>query len=295
MSNNVSDSTQTIADLLQPFNESVASRFLKCGQDFVVLECNNCKRLHTLSINCGLRICKSCTKKRWSKLHKKYSPLVRSKNPKTLSLLTLTIKNLVYLDSNVIHRLITHFVNFRRRTYVKNRLKGGLWCIEIKGTRGNYNLHVHCIIESKWFNKPSMQEAKQISIPERLNKTKNIQSKEDLVKYSGRDIGQITLSAIWENITGDPVIDIRRIKSTKEALRYVLKYVTKPPDLEAPEDFVDFLIAFYSIPMLKTFGSFYHAVILFTPRLICYQCNSSTWKVIAFSWQLIFPQDIRAP
>ncbi len=281
----VCDERQKVADSLRLFSSHLADRFTKCGQDFVVLECNNCKRLHTLSIDCGLRICDVCTRKRWSKLNKKYSPLVKSRNIRQLSLLTLTIKNLLSLDSKVIRNLIEHFVNFRRRSYVKKRLLGGLWCIEIKGTKGNYNLHIHCIIEHRWFGRPSKQEAKQIQIPERLNETKNIRSKDDLVQYVGKDIGQITLSAIWENLTGDPVIDVRRIKSAKDALRYVLKYVTKPPDLEAPEDYVEFLISFFGIPMLKTFGSWFHAVILIKPRLICYQCNSSSWTVVMFSWQ----------
>jgi hypothetical protein len=164
--------------------------------------------------------------------------------------------------------------------------------MEIKGTRGNYNLHIHCVIEHKWFGRPSKQEAKQIQIPERLKETKNITSKTDLVRYEGKDIGQITLSAIWEEISGDPVIDIRRIKSAKDALKYILKYVTKPPDLEAPSDYVNFLIAFFGIPMLKTFGSWFHAIILITPRLICFQCNSSSWTVVMFSWQQNIIQDI---
>jgi hypothetical protein len=277
---------QSVASSLRLFSSHLADRYEKCGQDFVVLECRNCHRLHTLSISCGLRICGVCTRKRWSKLHKKYAPLVRSRNPRQLSLLTLTIKNLESLDSNVIHTLIENFVNFRRRIYVKRRLLGGLWCIELKGSAGNYNLHLHCIIEHQWFGKPTKQEAKQIEIPPRLNETKGIGSKSDLVNYQGKDAGQLTLSAIWEGLSGDPVIDIRRIRSAKQALKYVLKYVTKPPDLEAPEDFVKFLVAFRAIPMIKLFGSWYHAIILIKPRLVCYQCNSSSWTVVMFSWQL---------
>lgn len=290
------DTGLAIARILRLFNPHLADRYENCGTEFVVLECGSCKRLHTCSLNCGLRICETCTKKRWSKLHKKYAPLVRSKNPRQLSLLTLTIKNIPILDSKIIHSLIENFMNFRRRSYVQKRLLGGLWCIEIKGTRGNYNLHIHAIIEHKWFGKPSKSETFNIKIPKRLTETKGIISTKDLLNYSEKDSGQVMLSILWENITGDPIIDIRRIKSSKEALRYVLKYVTKPPCLETPEDMVEFLIAFYTTPMLKLFGCWYHAVILIMPGLICLMCGCSNWNRVLFSWQIVnWDAEIRAP
>jgi len=273
-----------IARILRFCNSHLADRFANCGTDFVVLECKNCKKLHTFSLNCGLRICKVCTEKRYSKLRKRYGALIRAKNPRQLSLLTLTIKNVQTLDSNTIHNLIENFVTFRRRRYVQKRLKGGLWCIEIKGSKGNFNLHIHIIIESKWFGRPTKSEISNISIPERLTTTKGVSSKEDLLNYTGKDIGQIMLSAIWEEIAGDPVVDIRRVRSGKEALKYVLKYVTKPPNLETPEDFVEFLFAFFSIPMLKLFGAWYNAVVLVKPRLMCLACGGTYFTVIMFSW-----------
>lgn len=299
MSDSVRDSTfsEAIADSLWFFRPALAQKFLNCGTDFIVLECKNCNTLHTFSLDCGLRICEVCTKKRWSKLNKKYAPLVRSKNPKKLSLLTLTIKNLKELNKNSIHQLINYFVTFRHRRYVKKRLSGGLWTLEIKGTRGNYNLHIHSLIEHNFYGRPSKYEVQNLKIPERLKDTKGIVTKKDLLTYTGHDIGQIMLSIIWSNISGDPVIDIRRVDDSKEAFRYILKYVTKPPDLDTPQDFADFLIAFYATPMIKLYGSWYNALIILKPFLVCMHCGFSNWKIIMFSWDLkAYPNiEIRGP
>jgi hypothetical protein len=156
--------------------------------------------------------------------------------------------------------------------------------MEVKGTKGNYNLHIHAVIEHVFFGRPSRREASE-KLPERLTITKGIATKQDLLDYSEKDIGQIMLSAIWENITGDPVIDIRRVRSHKDALRYVLKYVTKPPCLETPEDFVEFIMAFSCIPMLKTFGSWYNTINLPKLFLVCKNCDSiMSWRIVDASW-----------
>jgi hypothetical protein len=281
----VSDFELALTNSLQSLSIRLAERFSNCGADFVVIECSNCGTRHTLSVNCGLRICQGCTAKRYTKLYSKYRNLLQSKHPGKLSLLTLTIKNVATLDRNIVKTLIQSFLKFRRRTYVKKRLIGGLWCMEVKGTAGNYNLHIHAVIEHIYFGRPSRREASQISIPERLAETKGISSRQDLLNYSEKDIGQIILSAIWQDITTDPVIDIRRVRSHKDALRYVLKYVTKPPDLEAPKDFVEFLMAFSCIPMLKTFGSWYNAIEFPKLFIMCMNCNSiMSWRIVDASW-----------
>jgi len=68
-------------------------------------------------------------------------------------------------------------------------------------------------------------------------------------------IPQAALSSVWEDLTGAPVVDVRR--GDQEALRDVVGYVCKPPEFESVEAQIDYLTTLKGRQLLQPFGSLY--------------------------------------
>lgn len=109
----------------------------------------------------------------------------------------------------------------------KELVEGGVYGIDILQTEenedGTYNVHIHAICEMPY-------------------------------------IPQAALSSVWEDLTGAPVVDVRRIEEggefdSESALAEVLGYVTKPPEFESLEDEVEYLTALKGARMIQPFGS----------------------------------------
>ncbi|MDN4015316.1 hypothetical protein QX233_22970, partial [Chryseobacterium gambrini] len=81
-------------------------------------------------------------------------------------------------------------------------------------------------------------------------------------------IPQAALSSVWEDLTGAPVLDVRRIEErgdldTESALAEVIGYVTKPPEFESVADEVEYLTALKGSRLVQPFGSLHGN----TPRI----------------------------
>lgn len=57
------------------------------------------------------------------------------------------------------------------------------------------------------------------------------------VLQKGNYIAQTELSHLWHRLAGAYIVDIRRIKQPKEAIRYVTKYMLKAPQILVKADF----------------------------------------------------------
>ena len=73
---------------------------------------------------------------------------------------------------------------------------------------------------------------------------------------------------MWEDLTGAPVLDVRRIEErgdldAESALSEVIGYVTKPPEFESVAEEVEDLTALKGSRLVQPFGSLHGN----TPRI----------------------------
>jgi hypothetical protein len=107
-------------------------------------------------------------------------------------------------------------------------------------------------------------------------------------------IPQAALSSLWEDITGDPVVDVRRIydrssrESVAEALEETVGYATKPPEFEEIDDELDFTEGVKGCPSTHPFGSLHGAGNTEVGSLICSNCERQP-----FSWNHVGVVDER--
>jgi len=286
------DMSSIIESALEVYNLNWLSRFKSCGKLFIGLRCSNCGKPLAIPSTCKLRVCPSCSKKIASKLFRKYLPLFKGLiRCGLLSLLTLTIRNIYNMEIGII-KLKKCIHEFLKKRYVRKRIIGGIYAIEVKeDENGWFNIHVHFLIVHKYFGRPSKSEIRHLKIPSRLQDI----SKDDLINnsyiYINGDkvaVGQLVLSAFWEQISGDPVIDIRRVRSPKAGLRYVLKYVLKPPRFSTVEAYVEFLRAFKHKPRVVPLGGCRGSVIEEKYKLKCDYCGSSSFVFV----RLLYGEEI---
>jgi hypothetical protein len=101
------------------------------------------------------------------------------------------------------------------------------------------------------------------------------------------------LSKDWKDITGDSyIVDLRAVTSVKDGLRYLLKYVSKPPQLwgeneglsamEKEERREDFNSAMKGVRTVQPFGKLYGELTLDLPDVACPQCGAHEWVTWEF-------------
>jgi hypothetical protein len=102
-------------------------------------------------------------------------------------------------------------------------------------------------------------------------------------------IPQAALSSVWEDITGDPVIDVRRIYdrgegSAANALEETVGYAVKPPEFESLEDRVAFVEDTKGVPLVHPFGSLHGAAEDGAGELLCGRCEIAPpwWEYLGY-------------
>lgn len=186
---------------------------------------------------CGFRICNYCSKVRANFYYNQFIDYLKTKNiprffnGKGLRFMTLTIKNVKNLIKGI-NKFYDSFTKLKRRSYFKDKIKGGIGTLEIKeGKDGLWNIHGHFIIDSKYLDMKSH------------------------LKKEGTDS---KLVQEWKHCTKDRgILDVRKIKDYERSLGYVLKYLTKGiKDLSIKEK-VKFFKLTYKRRLIFTFGNFY--------------------------------------
>jgi hypothetical protein len=174
-----------------------AKRYIECSRFAVRYECQGADHHQLFSpAYCDLRFCPRCAPRQYARLMEKYLGVVKgiSKKPRrafAFRELTLTTKNTGILSSEQI-------LKFNRdvRKTLKILMKGvsgwgALLCDEVGFN--NTNLHGHILFFGPYFT-------------------------------------QERLAAVWQEVSGDLVVYIRKAHTDgPRALRHLLKYVSKPP------------------------------------------------------------------
>lgn len=150
------------------------------------------RKVRVISNACRDRWCYFCSLAKASKVADQLQKWVKTLNSPKLLTLTLT-HNDDPLDEQI-DRLYRHFRNFRRAGFVQASWSGGAYFAQItwNDEKAQWHPHIHAIVD-------------------------------------GHYIPQRRLSNLWRSITHDSrVVDVRAVRDTRGAVKYVSRYVSRP-------------------------------------------------------------------
>jgi hypothetical protein len=264
-----------------------AERFCRCGSDFAVSACQPCRYDFRTPVSCNSRLCSKCGRRIVKRLQEPLEKMLRSLPKRKgwgLMLVTLTTTTDRYDGLPVrkdYRRLQRETADFFRLYY------------------GKYEAHMTArgrVIETKQRYAYERNElGKRVKIPRRpiIRQGRN-GLVEDWRVYRGAGviatmelgtrkgtnragelnnnlhthalvwapyISQKRLSESWHKITGDSyIVDVRSVRSIKQAVWYVLKYMSKPPALESYAELANFAESAKGSRRIKTSGEFYRSL-----------------------------------
>jgi hypothetical protein len=154
---------------------------------------------------------------------------------------------------DLVRRLQREYVNYEYETITGTHvgknipmgelIDGGLYGIDVKQVGPmEWNVHAHILVDSAY-------------------------------------IPQAALSAVWEDITGDPVVDVRRIyergseQSVRDALQETVGYAVKPPEFEDLDDELEYIEDAKGCPDVHPFGDLHGAGDSDAGALRCSNCE----------------------
>lgn len=175
-------------------SHSQRQRFADCGRLTFVLREREGQRHYKLAGNyCRNRWCVPCGTSRSRAVAKAMEGCFVATR---LRFVTLTLRSSTEPLTELIERLYVAFRKLQRSQLWYSRVDGGIAFLEVKYSeaKGGWHPHLHVIVKGKY-------------------------------------LPQKPLSQLWFQITGDSfVVDVRAVKQTSEAFRYVTKYASKPTD-----------------------------------------------------------------
>lgn len=152
----------------------------------------HCGKELSVPLYCGCRFCPVCNRARLARIRSRIAFILdKARQDPTfqLKMITLTIRNQAAVSDGV--RVLTKsFRRLRAKQAWKSRIRGGLYVIEVTGIPGHYHVHLHVLVDLRFF-------------PVRL------------------------LSKIWSQVAPGKIVHIKRLP-VHAALVYITKYLTKP-------------------------------------------------------------------
>lgn len=199
--------------------ENRAGRLASCGA-CPMLSVREDGTTHTHPGLCRDRLCPTCARSRSVTLANRTRELIAKADAVRLVTLTLRQNDEPLLDQ--LARLRECWKRLRRTLFWKNAVRGGVYGIEVKWNKkdGRWHPHLHALVTGSFLDQP-------------------------------------TLSAVWEDITGDSfIVDVRFVHDRAKGADYVSKYVAKGSSVEDwPEDRIcEFANAMHGQRLLQTFG-----------------------------------------
>lgn len=179
---------------------------------------------------CRDRWCAVCATRRGNTIAAR---ILNDRDPHNLRFLTLTLRILPRGEAQpgeagslkyALDRLYSCFRRLRGLALWKDAVTGGAAFTEVKWSHNSlgWHAHIHAILEGRYIPHPKLKEA-------------------------------------WHRITGDShVVDIRKVRTTSNAVNYVTRYVTKAWDRATernPNLLAEAVVALGSRRMVNTFGT----------------------------------------
>jgi len=207
----------------------------------ITLYCGDHGHIKIIKLKCSDRTCQECRDKTYLRLLKGWFKLAENmSHPK---LMTLTIKNTLDLKREYIRTLRDQFIRLLHRKYYKDRIIGGLYVLELVNTGNGWHIHIHALIDTK-------------------------------AGYDGILL-QEKLSRDWLAITGDSmVVDIRKVLSPRGGLKYILKYLTKAPQINGENELYNEVLK--KTRLIQTFGRLYGSKAE-KLKMLCPECGCDWW------------------
>jgi hypothetical protein len=221
-------SKEKLVKLLKRVGEIDLSERVKiCGQKWSVISCGSHVISRHPNHSCDSRLCPFCAQKRSRKIQKKYLPIIseflkvgKKTTPVHLVLTQAHRKSETLKESR--KRLMVSFKKLQRREFWQRHFRGGLYAFESTLTDTGHHAHLHILaFRTRFFD---------VSI----------------------------LRAEWLKITGDSVnVWIDRITDISSGCREILKYVSKPMDIEkyTPKNLLE-MLELKGARLFGTFGTF---------------------------------------
>lgn len=178
-------------------------------------------QVRVASKQCHVRWCPFCSSARQGFLTAQVASWLEPvEHPK---LLTVTLKHSTAPLAWQIKNLYKSFIKFRKRSYLKKRIAGGVWFFQIKKSKTDrlWHPHIHAVISGDYLNHDK-------------------------------------LSKLWQNITlTSRVVDIKSIKDKDNAIRHVARYAATPSalaDLDL-DDACELVSAMKGLRLVGTWGT----------------------------------------
>jgi len=258
-----------ISELFEKGRGLMAQRYARCNSGVFYVEFKNSDQEHIFPrATCDVRICrcKACVGRRKNRLYKRFAPtLAKLYNPHPRSALNLRAMTLTadlkFTSKDDVKQMFSWYREFLKLKPVKKRILSSIPAVHLDGSR----IHMHIIYHGFYFPKHE-------------------------------------LSALWLQVSGFPIVDISAIKDLDQelssnslesfqayndvpaakaegvyrCLRYIVKYLVKPADLEHMEtsDKVFLLQELYNVRLINPHGKHFRGI---------KDVISSSWSYVGIS------------
>ena len=218
-----------------------------CNREFLTLHCMKCGYWHRILSGSKDRTCPACSYELYLRAYRRYKAIMDGCS--NLKRLTLTWKPVKRQSADIVRQMGKALIRLFHRKRYSRLWKGILAVVECKKTRsGMFYYHIHCIV-------------------------------------SGGYVPQGVISQDWREVSGFPIVDIRRISRTpRRALRYVLKYIMKGALLN-PQDRADFKESMKGVRYVRSYGEFYNLKYR-TGRHVYFPCPNcgavKSWVILEY-------------
>jgi hypothetical protein len=305
-------------ELLRAGDASGAARLAKCGQESVQLECpdepgaGGCGHDgNYLPITCDHPLCPDCSKRRIGHAIEKYTAAVHGWESPVFG--TFTIEN-VEDPAEGKERVQRAMRKLRRRGIPASGETGGtddrpvkrwrwdgveeagpeteLWKRELLG-RGERDLARRLesgYVQYEYEDITGTHVGRRIPFDEVVRAgivgydVKQVGSEEfNVHAHTLMDcpyVPQAALAAVWEDITGAPVVDVRAVygrdgESIESAVAETVAYACKPPEFEEPSNAAEFAVETKGERMVQPFGGLHGNVPKLGDALLCEECEKT--------------------
>jgi len=219
-----------------------------CSREFLTLQCLKCGHRHSILSGSRDRTCPACANELYHRIYDHYKELIA--DVPNLKFLTLTWKPVEFQDARIVRAMGEALNKLLHRKRYARLWKGLLATVECKKTpSGKFYYHIHCLL-------------------------------------SGAYVPQALISKDWREISGFPIVHVKRISRTpRRALRYVLKYILKGFSFAKSKDKIDFKMSMRGVRYVRSYGDFYnfqykHGTHVYFP---CPNCEAvKSWVVLEF-------------
>lgn len=216
-----------------------AQRLYNCGNP-LRLVCRACHAIHTARLQCNRRWCPECAQIRASTLVDRYGRIVELL-PSCLFWTTTIHHEARDSAAESFARVRPAIKKIRRQKWFREKVRGGIWAIEVSSGDNGWHIHVHWLLDCDWLSVTT-------PAPSRLN-SKTVNNR--LRRASQRETGEQ-----WALVVGQEsaITWIRR--AAPGTTREVLKYSVKPEKLESAKGSLSELFkAMKSVRMAAPWGS----------------------------------------